>query len=308
MEFHEDVIFKFEGQTYGQELIEIINIKGKIVEVHPTEYSMIDPKMYKPDMVFELEDRIVIIEFQSSYVDTADKRRFRFYSALFDNLKNKSKKPIEVHVLSTVEDEKTKWYNVNPEARFPIYIHSLRNYNGEKFLNNIKSKIQDKKEFSKKELLLISLLCFMQTENTVQDNILNSAKTITNIPNLNYDIGQFVKGVVLILCDKFVKDELTNKRISNLMGGNMKIIEDYVQRRVDDEMKKFEERIKEEYEERMKEELEERMKEELEERMKEEFEEKNANTVINLNKEGYENEDIAKIAGLSIDFVNKVIS
>ena len=31
MRFHEDTIFKIEGQKYGQELIEIINIKGRIL-------------------------------------------------------------------------------------------------------------------------------------------------------------------------------------------------------------------------------------------------------------------------------------
>ena len=35
-----------------------------------------------------------------------------------DNIKNKSKKPIEVHVLSTVESEKRKCYKVNPKSRF----------------------------------------------------------------------------------------------------------------------------------------------------------------------------------------------
>lgn len=91
MEFHEDVIFKSQGQVYGQELMGIINIEGKIVEVHQTEYGIIDSKMYKPDMVFELEDRIIILEFQSIYVDISDKKRFRLYSALFDHLKNKVK-------------------------------------------------------------------------------------------------------------------------------------------------------------------------------------------------------------------------
>ena len=91
MEFHEDIIFKSQGQVYGQELMDIINIEGKIVEVHQTEYGIIDPKMYKPDMVFELEDRIIILEFQSTYVDISDKKRFRLYSALFDHLKNKVK-------------------------------------------------------------------------------------------------------------------------------------------------------------------------------------------------------------------------
>ena len=66
--------------------------------------------MYKPDMVFELEDRIIILEFQSTYVDISDKKRFRLYTALFDQIQNKSQKDIEVHVLSTVEGEKTKYY------------------------------------------------------------------------------------------------------------------------------------------------------------------------------------------------------
>ena len=44
MEFHEDVIFKSQGQVYGQELMDIINIEGKIIEVHQTEYGIIDPK------------------------------------------------------------------------------------------------------------------------------------------------------------------------------------------------------------------------------------------------------------------------
>ena len=84
LHFHEDDIFKNEGDKYGQELLKLINIKGKIVEVHKTEYSVVDPKMYKPDIVFELDDKIVILEFQSSYVNVGDERRFRFYSSIID--------------------------------------------------------------------------------------------------------------------------------------------------------------------------------------------------------------------------------
>ena len=49
----------------------------------------------------------------------------------------------------------------------------------------------------------------MKSDKSVEKSILDSAVTITNIPNLDDDISQFVKGVVLMLCDKFVK-----KRIS----------------------------------------------------------------------------------------------
>lgn len=273
MEFHEDVIFKSQGQVYGQELMDIINIEGKIIEVHQTEYGIIDSKMYKPDMVFELEDRIIILEFQSTYVDISDKKRFRLYSALFDHLKNKSQKDIEVHVLSTVEAEKTKCYKINPDSSFPIYIHSLKSYDGDEFLNMINTKISNNQQLSEKELLLISLICFMECGNGIEYSILNSAVAITNVPDLDKDIAQFVKGVVLMLCDKFVVDESLNMTISNLVGGNMKIVEDYAQRVA---QRKVDEKTEE--------------------------------IVIELDKEGYGIEDIARIVNVSLDFVNQTLS
>ena len=277
MKFHEDVIFKNEGQIYGQKLMEIINIKGKIIEVHQTEYSVIDPKMYKPDLVFELEDKIVILEFQSTYVNINDKRRFRFYTALIDHVKIKSEKPIEVHVLSTIEAEKTKCYKVNSESRFPIYIHSLKKYDGNEFLNIMNTKIESNKNFSEKELLMISLLCFMKTDEDLEQAILNSALIITNIKDLKEDIGQFAKGVILMLCDKFVTNESMNRTISNLVGGNMKIVEDYAQRVA-------------------------------QQKVDEKLEEKNKKVIINLNKKGFEAEEIAETVDVSIDFVNKVLA
>lgn len=284
MKFHEDVIFKNDGQQYGQEFIEILNIKGKLIEIHQTEYSILDPKMYKPDLVFELENKIIILEFQSTYVDINDKKRFRFYTALFDYLKNSTHKNIELHVLSTMEVEKTKCYKINPESRFPIYVHSLKNYDSNKFLNIIKIKIKNKVVLSKKELLLLTLLCFMDSDESINQNILNSAETITDIPNLNVDMEQFAKGVILMLCDKFVDDELLNIKISNLVGGNMKIVEDYAQRVAQEAVKKEKEKFESE------------------------LESKDENLVINLSKEGYSVKDIARIADVSISFVNQTLS
>ncbi|WP_296872865.1 hypothetical protein [uncultured Methanobrevibacter sp.] len=269
IEFHEDIIFKNNGEIYGQDLIEIVKIKGKLIKLHQTESSIIQPKMYKPDLIMELEDRIIIFEFQSTCVNTKDKRRFRFYSALFDHVKIKSKKPIEVHVLSTVKKKKTTWYNVSSEACFPIYIHSLKNIDGDKLLNRMNAKIGTNQKLTTKDLLMISLLCFMKSENTVGNNILDSAVTITNIPDLDDDISQFVKGVLLMLCDKFVEDESLNKTISNIVGGNMKIVEDYAQRKVDESKESI---------------------------------------VINLCEEGFKIADIARITDVSKDFVKKTLS
>ena len=220
MKFHEDIIFKNNGQKYGQELMDLLGIEGEIIDVCQTESSIIDPKMYKPDLVFELNDKIVIVEFQSSYVDIHDKKRFRFYTALYDQIVNQSNKPIEVHVLSTVEREKVKCYKISKDARFPIYIHSLKNYDGNIFLNKMKAKIEHNESLNKKELLLLSLLCFTDIDMDIEHAINDSAETMVSIPDLEEDIGQFVKGVILMLCDKFVKDDLLNISIVNKIGGN----------------------------------------------------------------------------------------
>ena len=139
-----------------------------------------------------------------------------------------------MYVLSTVEKEKAKYYCVNADSKFPIYIHSLKNIDGDEFLNTMNSKIANNKEFTDKELLMISLLCFMKSNKEIEYAILNSAITITNIKGLDREIAQFIKGIILMLCDKFVGDESLNTTISNIVGGNMKIVEDYAQRKVDE--------------------------------------------------------------------------
>ena len=277
MRFHEDTIFKIEGQKYGQELIEIINIKGKILKVHQTEYGIVDPKMYKPDLVFELEDKIVILEFQSSYVDVNDKRRFRFYSAIIDQVKVKSKKPIEVHVLSTAELEKTKYYKINPDSLFPIYIHSLKSIDGDNFISKMYTKITHEENFTEKELLMITLFCFMKSTRDIEETILDSAELITLIPGLGNEMAQFAKGIVLMLCDKFVEDETLNVKITNIVGGNMDNVERYAERYAE---KYAQEKIDKKYEE----------------------------IIIKLNEKGFTIKEIIETLNVSKDFVEKTLA
>jgi hypothetical protein len=277
MKFHEDTIFKIEGQKYGQELIEIMNIEGKILKVHQTEYGIVDPKMYKPDLVFELEDKIIILEFQSSYVDVNDKRRFRFYSAIIDQVKVKSKKPIEVHVLSTAEPEKTKCYKINPDSRFPIYIHSLKSIDGDNFINKMYTKITHEEYFTEKELLMITLFCFMKSTRDIEEKILDSAELITLIPGLGKEMAQFAKGIVLMLCDKFVEDETLNVKITNLVGGNM------------DNVERYAERYAEKY-------------------AQEKIDKNNEEIIIKLNEKGFTIKEIIETLNVSKDFVEKTLA
>ena len=74
------------------------------------------------------------------------------------------------------------------------------------------------------------------------------------------------------LMNKFIKNESTNRTISNLVG-NMKIVEDYAQRIAQKKQMK-----------------------------------NNEKTIINLNKKVFKSEEIAETIKVSIDFVNKVLA
>ena len=166
------------------------------------------------------------------------------------------------------------------------------------------AKLKNNVDFSKKELLLISLLCFMNSEKGIENRILNSAEIITNIDGLDHEIGQFAKGVILLLCDKFVDDESLNTTISNLVGGNMKIVEDYAQRKVDEVKEDFEKKLEDKDKELNA--MGEAHVRELKAK-DDQFNNSKRNCIINLNKEGFGIEDIARLADVSVEFVVKTL-
>lgn len=84
--------------------------------------------------------------------------------------------------------------------------------------------------FTDDELMLLSLIPFMNNSTNVEQSILKTTYLITNIDDLNYGIAQFIKGIEFILADKLIKTESIKTTVVNLLGGNMKIVEDYAQR------------------------------------------------------------------------------
>ena len=123
------------------------------------------------------------------------------------------------------------------------------------------------------ELLLLSLVPFMRSDTDIEHIILKTAQTIVQIKNITYDIGQFIKGVELLLTDKFVKTESINITISNLIGGNMKIVEDYAQRVAEEKVTEEKER-----------------------------------TIQNMRDEGMSEEDIIKYTKYDEDLVKKALA
>ena len=72
-----------------------------------------------------------------------------------------------------------------------------------------------------------------------------------------------------MLCDKFVKDKQLNKRITNIVGGNMENVERYAQDRID---------------------------------------ENNEQIIINLKNHGFTIKEIIKLTETSKEFVEKTLA
>jgi hypothetical protein len=113
----------------------------------------------------------------------------------------------------------------------------------------------------------------MTNSTNVEQSILRTTYLISNINDLDYEIAQFIKGIELILADKFVKSDSIKKTVVNLLGGNMKIVEDYAQRIANDK---------------------------VEESMKQ--------TVLNMFENGCSVKNIVNLTGYNLDFVKKVLS
>ena len=96
----EDQLFKYATKEDGIGLLKLLkesnaNIKeidfeSENLTYNPTELVELDPKIYKTDMILELDHLIVLTEFQSTIVKTPDEKRYRLYTALVDYAKRTS--------------------------------------------------------------------------------------------------------------------------------------------------------------------------------------------------------------------------
>lgn len=64
-EFQEDMLFKNVADKDARILLDIMGIKSLDVKVWTKELMQIDPTTYKPDLILELDDENLIVEFQS---------------------------------------------------------------------------------------------------------------------------------------------------------------------------------------------------------------------------------------------------
>ncbi len=276
----EDQLFKYATKEDGFGLLKLLkesnaNIKeidfeSENLTYNPTELVELDPKIYKTDMILELDHLIVLTEFQSTIVKTPDEKRYRLYTALVDYAK-RNNKPIMLIVISTAEKTKIKQYKINKDCVFTIPIVSLKDFDGDKIINNIENKIKNNQKITRHEMLNLALAPFMSSKKPLNKQIEKTVKTLDEVRKSMKCSSDFVFGIELLIVEKFIKNERQHKKLTNILRDTMKIIDEW--RQEDYENRKKEEKI---------------------------------NTAKNMLKENYSIKQIAKITQLNIESIKQI--
>lgn len=280
----EDQLFKYATKEDGFGLLKLlkesnanikeIDFKSENLTYNPTELIELDPKIYKTDMILELDHLIVLTEFQSTIVKTPDEKRYRLYTALVDYAK-RNNKPIILIVISTAEKTKINEYKINKDCVFTIPIVSLKDFDGDKIINNIENKIKNNQKITRHEMLNLALAPFMSSKKPLNKQIEKTVKTLDEVRKSMKCSSDFVFGIELLIVEKFIKNERQHKKLTNILRDTMKIIDEWRQ-------------------------------EDYENGKQEGKEEEKINTAKNMLKENYTIKQIATITQLNIESIKQI--
>ena len=280
----EDQLFKYATKEDGIGLLKLLkesnaNIKeidfeSENLTYNPTELVELDPKIYKTDMILELDHLIVLTEFQSTIVKTPDEKRYRLYTALVDYAK-RNNKPIMLIVISTAEKTKIKQYKINKDCVFTIPIVSLKDFDGDKIINNIENKIKNNQKITRHEMLNLALAPFMSSKKPLNKQIEKTVKPLDEVRKSMKCSSDFVFGIELLIVEKFIKNERQHKKLTNILRDTMKIIDEWRQ-------------------------------EDYENGKQQGKEEEKINTAKNMLKENYTVKQISKITQLNIESIKQI--
>ena len=280
----EDQLFKYATKEDGFGLLKLLkesnaNIKeidfeSENLTYNPTELVELDPKIYKTDMILELDHLIVLTEFQSTIVKTIDEKRYRLYTALVDYAK-RNNKPLILIVISTAEKTKIKEYKINKDCVFTIPIVSLKDFDGDKIINNIENKIKNNQKITSHEMLNLALAPFMSSKKPLDKQIEKTVKTLDEVRKSMKCSSDFVFGIELLIVEKFIKNERQHKKLTNILRDTMKIIDEWRQ-------------------------------EDYENGKQEGKEEEKINTAKNMLKENYTIKQIANITQLNMESIKQL--
>lgn len=225
-EFQEDMLFKNVSDEDASILLDIMGIKSKKVNVWTKELRHIDPTNFKPGLILDLDDQNLIIEFQSTSVNDDFSKRGLSYVAITNQYK-KNRKEVNLAVLSTAEDSKIIEYKYNRLNCFRYEIVGLNNLSSSDIINNIETKLKNKKIPTSKDIILLSLVPLSKKGKHIVEYIYKVIRILFKLKNMTISQSDLALGIMWLTTDKFVVDAIERNIICDMLGGRMSLIHEY---------------------------------------------------------------------------------
>lgn len=225
-EFQEDMLFKNVSEKDASILLDILGKKSKKIKVWTKELRHIDPTNFKPDLILELDDQNLILEFLSTPVDNKFSRRGHSYVALTDQKKDNDK-DVNLEVLSTAEDSKIVEYKYNELNSFRYKIIGLNNLASDEIIDDVRKKLENKKILNGKDIILLSLVPLSKKGKNISEYIYRVSAILSKIRNLSVSLKDLAFGILWLTTDKFVEDPLEKNILCDFLGDRMTMIHEY---------------------------------------------------------------------------------
>ena len=228
--FQEDMIFKNVSEEDASIILDVFGITSKKVKVWTKELRTMDPSSIRPDLILELDDENLIVEFQSTKVDDDFSKRGLVYVAIGTKNK-KNNKEMNLTVLSTAEKSKIVEFKYNKLNTFKYNVTALSDIDGEMILNNVKSKLEKGENPTDKETLLLSIVPLSKKRNEIQQSIEEVCEILSKLKKLTTSQNNLASGIMWLTADKFVSDELERNILCDMLSDRMSLIEEYGERK-----------------------------------------------------------------------------
>ena len=231
-EFQEDMLFKNVSEEDIQILLEILEKESDSANIWTKELRLLNPTTYKPDLIIELDDENLIIEFQSTEVDNKFSRRAHTYVAITDQ-KKKNDKEVNIEVISTAEPSKQINYRVNKLNTFKYDVIGFEDYNGDEIIKDIEEKLENNTEITSKDSIFLSLAPLMDKKknNNISEKIKRVVDILIELNKINPTGNKLSFGIEWLLVDKFVKDSELRNLLIDVLGEKMSAIYEYGERK-----------------------------------------------------------------------------
>ena len=227
--FSEDKIFKNINDEDAKILLDIFDIKTAKVEIWTKELRLLDPKDYVPDIILELDFENLILEAQSTPVDTEFSKRGLTYVAVANRVKE-NEKDMTLLVLTTAEESKTVQYKFNKDSVFTYRVINLKDLDAEKIINTVEPKIKKGLEIESEELVQYSLVPMIIGKD-MEKYISRIVHNLLQVDNVSQSVKNLSYGIEWLIVDKFVEDKENRNILCDVLGERMSLIYEYGNRR-----------------------------------------------------------------------------